>query len=271
MIDLDDLHQVRQADRLGLQAIAADLRLPQQALRAAAAGAHPAYPPELAGLARLAADLYALPAPITASASAAENAPPLLAIDTHPAYAFTAFLAHSARAAGQRLARPALDDLWLHTLLPETPVASNVAKQTALNLYQHIPLLWAGEPWLDAIAEDWRLRILYFAESAALAASEEVMQRFWSMARFPNFWPNGVAVVHLASGHTSSTEATAGKMATILAARRIRHSDLAAPGATQAEMAIHYLYLGNWIALYLAALYQVDPADRVPLQLLNLA
>jgi hypothetical protein len=31
---------------------------------------------------------------------------------------------------------------------------------------------------------------------------------------------------------------------------------------------LHLLELGEWLALYAAALYNVDPADRVPLQIL---
>ena len=55
MIDLDDPQQVRQLDRLGLQRVAADPHLPEQALGAAAAGDPITYAPEVAGLARLAA------------------------------------------------------------------------------------------------------------------------------------------------------------------------------------------------------------------------
>lgn len=271
MIDLDDTQQVRQADRLGLQAIAADPRLPEQALHTAEAGERIDYPPELTGLARLAADLHPSPTPARTGTSVVTSAMPDLTMDTHPAYAFATFLASSALAARQPLPQLVLDHAWLRTLVPESPVADNVAKQTALRLYQHIPLIWSGAAWLDAVAEDWRMRVLYYAESAALAAGEEAMQRAWSMARFPNFWPNGVAVVHLASRHDAATDKVDGRLATILAARRIKCVEVAAPGATQAEIAIHYLYLGNWIALYLAALYQVDPADRVPLQLLGLA
>ncbi|HRW49608.1 MAG TPA: SIS domain-containing protein, partial [Caldilinea sp.] len=102
------------------------------------------------------------------------------------------------------------------------------------------------------------------------AAGSESMQRLWSMARFPNFWPNGVVVVHLTEQERPALPGSEALTA-ILAARRIQRIELAAPGATRAEVAIHHLYLGNWIALYLAALYQVDPADRVPLQLLGLA
>lgn len=266
MIDLDDPQQVRQLDRLGLQRVAADPHLPEQALCAAAAGGSITYAPEVAGLARLAAELSALPPP----APATGDAPRILTFDTHPAYILTTFLALSARMAGEPPPQLAVNRAWLQALLPETPAAANVAKQAALRLYQHVPIIWSGAPWLEGVGEEWRLRILYYAESGALAAGSERMQRLWSMARFPNFWPNGVVVVHLAAQDGPAMPGDEA-LAAILAARRIQRLELAAPGVTSAEVAIHHLYLGNWIALYLAALYQVDPADRVPLQLLGLA
>ena len=266
MIDLDDPQQVRQLDRLGLQRVAADPHLPEQALRAAAAGDRITYVPEVAGLARLAAELSALPIP----APTTGDAPPTLTFDTHPAYTLAIFLASSARIAGEPPPQLSVNRTWLHALRPETPAAANMAKQAALRLYQHVPLIWSGAPWLEGVGEEWRLRILYYAESAALAAGSEGMQRLWSMARFPNFWPNGVVVVHLAEQERPAVPGSEA-LAAILAARRIHRLELAAPGATRTEVAIHHLYLANWIALYLAALYQVDPADRVPLQLLGLA
>lgn len=265
MIDLDDPQQVRQLDRLGLQSVAADPHLPERAMRVAAIGDSITYAPEVAGLARLAAELSTLPSP----APVIGDAPPSLTFDTHPAYTLATFLALPARTAGERLPQLTVNRAWLHALLPETPAAGNMAKQTALRLYQHVPLIWSGAPWLEGVGEEWRMRILYYAESAALGAGAESMQRLWSMARFPNFWPHGVVVMHLTEqGSPVAPEDEA--LAAILAARRIQRLELAAPGATRAEVAIHHLYLGNWIALYLAALYQVDPADRVPLQLLGL-
>jgi len=271
MIDLDDLQQVRQMDRLGLQAIAADPYLPEQALCAAAARDSITYAAEVSGLAHLAAALNTLSSPTSrALVLATGDMQPDLTFDTHPAYALAFFLALSVQSAGVAQVQPAVDHAWLRSLLPETPTVDNVAKQGALRLYQHIPLIWSGEAWLKGVGEDWRLRILYYAESAALVAGSEAMQRMWSMARFPNFWPQGVTVVHLGQVGANATPADS-TLATILAARRFPRLELTAPGITRTATALHYLYLGNWIALYLAALYQVDPADRVPLQLLGLA
>ena len=278
MIDLDDPQQVAQADRLGLQAVAADWDLPAQAMQAAASllgrtvSREPAsaLPDELSALARLAAETHGLDATtVLASSVLVSSVQPTITFDTHPAYTFARFLAVAAHAAGRPIRSITLDHAWLDGLLPHTAVADNLAKQVALRLYQHIPLIWSASPWLDGIAHDWRLRIARYAESAAMAASDAEMQRVWSMARFPAFWPNGVTVWHL-----DAAPVVAGgpnKLSAILAARRLPVIELSAPGSTPAEQAVHYLYLGNWVALYLAALYQVDPADRVPLQLLGLA
>lgn len=271
MIDLDDPQQVCQADRLRLQAVAADPHLPEQALHAASAGGSITYSPQISGLAHLATTLNAQLSPDSVFVQADDDLQPDLTFDTHPAYTLAFFLASSAQISKElKIQLTTLDHTWLRSLQPETPIVDNVAKQMALRLYQHIPLIWSGETWLSGVGEDWRLRILYYAESAALAAESEAMQRVWSMARFPHFWPNGVTVLHLAGQVSTGAKPADDALATILAARRIPRLQLAAHGKTRVAAALHYLYLGNWVALYLAALYQVDPADRVPLQLLSL-
>ncbi len=278
MIDLDDPQQVALADRLGLQTVAADLSLPLRAMSAAnrllgqtaPSAPDPVPLDDLRGLARFAAEIYAVDVTaVLASAVSETPGEPPITFDTHPAYTLAHFLALAARAADRPLPDLALDRGWLESLLPHTPVAGNVAKQVALRLYQHIPLIWSALPWLDGIAQEWRLRLARYAESAALAAGDEEMQRVWSMARFPAFWPNGVTILRLDAAPVATREPN--KLLPILAARRCPVIELAAPGSTPVEYAIHYLYLGNWVALYLAALYQADPADRVPLQLLGLA
>lgn len=278
MIDLDDTQQVAQADRLGLQVVAANLDMPAQAIQAATTRGDQirldepttAPPGELHGLARLAAETYDVNvASVLANAGQTDREQPSITFDTHPAYTFTYFLAVAAQVAGQSKPKLVLDRPWLESLLPHSPVADNAAKQVALRLYQHIPLIWSAMPWLDSIAHDWRLRIARYAESAALAAGDAEMQQVWSMARFPAFWPNGVTIVRLDTAPAESREPR--KLLAILAARRFPVGEVASPGTTRAGHAMHHLYFGNWVALYLAALYQVDPADRVPLRLLGLA
>jgi hypothetical protein len=130
--------------------------------------------------------------------------------------------------------------------------------------------LWAEDGWQAEIAQDWRLRILRYAESAAIVADLSEMQQAWSMARFPNFWGNALCVARIgevAAHHHGQVN----MLQSILQKRRFNTIHIEVPGEDPFLRGIHLLYLGEWVALYLAALYGVDPEARVPLQLLGLA
>ncbi|WP_298984275.1 SIS domain-containing protein [Caldilinea sp.] len=193
----------------------------------------------------------------------------LLHFDEHPAYTFTFLWALARAALGQASAPPALDLAWLQSLTPTTPFAANPAKQLAQRCYARVPLLWAEESWQSEIAHDWRLRILRYAESAAIVADFSEMQHGWSMARFPNFWINALCVVKIGA-IASDNEAQANMLQSILQKRRFNAIQVDAPGGDPVTRAVHLLYFGEWAALYLAALYGVEPEARVPLQLLGL-
>ncbi|MCS6826135.1 MAG: hypothetical protein NZ553_05905 [Caldilinea sp.] len=193
----------------------------------------------------------------------------LLHFDGHPAYTF-AFLWGLARAAGgQDSAPPTLDLAWLESLTPTTPHAANPAKHLAQRFYARVPLLWAEEGWQTEIAHDWRLRILRYAESAAIVADFREMQHAWSMARFPNFWINALCVAKIGAV-ASDKEAQANALQSILQKRRFNTIHIEVPGDDPLTRAVHLLYFGEWVALYLAALNGVEPEARVPLQLLGL-
>jgi hypothetical protein len=277
--ELDDLDLLARADRLRLHERAGDFTLVRRGL--IDAQAHLDQP--VAAL-LVAADLEALALAVSRlystgwSVNPADETRSALALrvrfDDHPAYVFAylcALAAHSAHTPLDTLADSlALNEAWLHSLLPATPHLQNPAKQLALRLFSHTPLLWAESPWLVNIAQDWRLRILRYAESAALVADLSDMLQGWSMARFPTFWPNTICIARLASA-APAYDARIFALQSILRKRRFDSIEIAPPAGSAPAMALHLLYWGEWVALYLAALYGVDPADRVPLQLLGMA
>ena len=228
-------------------------------------------PPDLQPLARVAASLY--PQPLQPAVSpappAAQPGRAPLHFDDHPAYTAAYLMAVAAWASGAEADVPSLDATWLESLRPSVPHDQNPAKQLALRFFGHIPLLWSEASLLAHVADDWRLRILRYAESAALAADGEKMRLAWSMARFPNFWTNALCIAQLTSiapGAASQPDA----LQIILKRRRFETVEVSAPGDTLAQNALHLIYLGEVVALYLAALYGVDPSDRTPLQLLGI-
>jgi len=192
-----------------------------------------------------------------------------LRFDDHPAYTFSFLWALAADASVQSSASSAPDRSWLQTLAPTTPFATNPAKQLAHRFYARVPLLWAEDGWQAEIAQDWRLRILRYAESAALVADLSEMQQAWSMARFPNFWVNALCVARIgevAAHHHGQVNI----LQSILQKRRFNTIHIEVPGEDPFLRAVNLLYLGEWVALYLAVLYGVAPEARVPLQLLGL-
>ena len=278
MHELDDIALLARSDRRRLHERAGDLTFVRRGL--IDDQAHLDQP--VAAL-FVAADLEALALAVSRlcntgwsvnPADAAHAAPALrVRFDDHPAYVFAylcALAAHGAHIPLDSLADSlALNEEWLHSLLPATPHLQNPAKQLALRFFSHTPLLWAEAPWLVHIAQDWRLRILRYAECAALVADLSDMLQGWSMARFPAFWPNTICVAHLACA-APPDDARIFTLQSILRKRRFDSIEVAPPVGNAPAMALHLLYLGEWVALYLAALYGVDPADRVPLQLLGM-
>lgn len=172
--------------------------------------------------------------------------------------------------------RPALTPLevagdWLDACTPHTPQAANPAKQLAVQLFERVPLFWAAAS-TAAIAADWQVTVMHTAETAALSASLEAMARNWSMARFPRFWNNAVAAVLLTDGAESVEERSLIERVQSLLTRRRCPALVVGfpPGYAPHITRFHALVMGDLVALYLAALYQVDPAGRVAWQFLGL-
>jgi hypothetical protein len=165
----------------------------------------------------------------------------------------------------------AVDAAWLDSLLSQMPRAHNPAKQLALRLYERTPLFWAASH-LASLPPLWQQQVMHAAEAAALSATLEQMARDWSMVRLPRFWPNALVGVWISDGGEDPAEQQlAVNLQTLLQKRRYQVIRVAVPrGATPAATTWHGHELGSWVALYLAALYGVDPAERVPWQYLGL-
>jgi hypothetical protein len=270
------------SDRLQLSARAGDETHVARAAKAAHAALQSISPPpphtsislainhEIDPLARAATALSGAPHPQTDDVAWTLDLRDSLQFDNHPAYTFAYLVTTATWLAGSLIAMPVLDHSWLDSLRPSTPLSQNPAKRLAQRFYAHAPLLWAVEEWQLAIAHDWRLRILRYAENAAMVASFADMQHGWSMARFPNFWPNALCVARIGEASPADPPNTH-TLQKILQRRRFDAAEIALVGADRLAQALHLLYLGEWVALYLAALNDVDPADCVPLHLLGIA
>jgi hypothetical protein len=182
----------------------------------------------------------------------------------------------------------------------EIPVEHNPAKQLAARLLDRIPIFWGSEIGAG-LARDFAMRQLWYAERAAFAVPGLELARTLVMARTPGYWPNTAVFVRIdlpehlnrktneADG--SSEENLGTRAAELLARRRFACTEIscAEPASTEAGLeqvsadggegidgalkqlltgVLLGLELGEWLALYSAFLYHVDPADRVPLELI---
>ena len=283
MEELDDPEVLARTDRLQLQVRAAHFSHARQGMADAEKFLHATprlhhgcagviTPPDTAPLVQAAAHLVDLDWAINPD----DRDGPLANLhgevhfDKHPAYSLAYLCTLAAHSISVTPVTPTLDAAWLGSLLPTTAYAQNPAKQLAVRFLTRVPLLWGAEAWLAAIAQDWRLRILRYAESAALVAGQDDMLYGWSLARFPGFWPNTVCIARLGDSGTPVDMRTT-TLQSILRKRRFTTIEIAAPGAKHIDQALHLLHLGEWVALYLAALHGIDPADRTPLEILGLA
>ena len=169
---------------------------------------------------------------------------------------------------------PQMQQPMLANCIPDVPVATNPAKQLALQIFERLPFFWATGA-LVGVADDWRLRLLWYAECMAWSASTAELVRLQAMARLPRYWFNIVTFVHLTNVHLTkvtvhSLTPLEAKLDRLLTIRRLRSVRVSTPADSEAVGAVwHLLELGEWLALYTAALYNVEPTERVPLQFLG--
>jgi hypothetical protein len=150
--------------------------------------------------------------------------------------------------------------------VPAVTLDHNPAKLLARRLDDRLPVFW-GDGVCAAIAADWSLRYLWYAELMAFSTSGSELARTFVMARLPRYWPNIAALVQLTLPGEPVQLATA---ATSIFARRrfVTHTVATLDHLPPLAGALDLLELGEWVALYAATLNNVDPADRVPHQLL---
>lgn len=154
----------------------------------------------------------------------------------------------------------------LDRLTPDHATGDNPAKQLARGLHERVPLFW-GSGAAAELAQDWRVRQLWYAERLAWAAAREDVAMLEIVARLPRYLPNTAVWVQLvAADPEDGLDAALRQIAT---RRRVPVYTAAAPVGITAELAVLYLLeLGEWVALYAAHLNNVDPGVRVPHQIL---
>lgn len=171
----------------------------------------------------------------------------------------------------------ALLKTWRARLEPSVPAEQNEAKQIALAFHQHLPLVYGTQGWKGVVAYRWKTQINENAKAQAMAN------------RFPELnhnetvgWEvppsiNGLCQVVLLRERTDPApiqrriEVTAEIMRPQVAGIR----EAWAEGESELARLFSLLYLGDYVSLYLAYLYRVDPTpvkaiDRLKSELARL-
>jgi hypothetical protein len=198
--------------------------------------------------------------------------PSVPAPQSHPATLFLFLLALLDGWLGRSLAEESLalsaDRLVdLASAVAEVPLADNPAKQIAYRLHERLPLFWAEEP-LAGIAYDWWQRYTLYAEAKAEWSTAAAIRQVTATARFPRYWPQAGTFVRLAQ-RAEEGPPWLPALERLFQRRKLQGMTVAATEENLPAALLYLFEMGEWVAIYAAALLGVDPADRVALDFLD--
>jgi glucose/mannose-6-phosphate isomerase len=146
-------------------------------------------------------------------------------------------------------------------LAPESPEASNPAKQLARALHGRLVYVYAGSERLGAVATRWRQQLQENAKVPAHSALVPELNHNEIVG-----WQVGgplqamTSVVLLRDPEDSPEVATRLALTGEYVARQgARVHEVRSTGATRLERAVRLVQLGDWVSFYLALLGGVDP------------
>ncbi|MBX2999111.1 MAG: hypothetical protein KF893_11425 [Caldilineaceae bacterium] len=192
--------------------------------------------------------------------------------ESHPTTLFLFLLAILDTWLGRTLAEDAIklsaaciDELASSTA--SVPLAENPAKQIAYRLHERLPLFWAEEP-LTGIAYDWWQRYTLYAEAKAEWSTAAPIRQVTATARFPRYWLQAGTFVRLAQ-NAEEGPPWLNALDRLFHRRKLQGMTVAAQEERLPAALLYLLEIGEWVAIYAAALLGVDPAERVALDFLD--
>jgi len=151
-------------------------------------------------------------------------------------------------------------DASVGAALPEVPTAANAAKQLAWALLDRIPVIEAGG-YLGPVARRWKTQLNENAKT--LAAWEELPEATHNaVVGYPQ--PDAIRdhqlVVFLESEADHPRNAIRARLSRdLLTASGISHQVVSAVGPDRFACALDAIVMGDFVSIYLAALYGIDP------------
>ncbi len=142
----------------------------------------------------------------------------------------------------------------------ENLTARNLAKQTALDMYQKLPVIYAANGYRAAVASHWRVQISANSKTPVLSGTfPEVAE-----SEISGWEPEGkqlddATFVFLKDPLDKMTEIPALMSSAKEVLERFGVREIEMKGATTAEKMLYGIYLGDYVSYYLAMLYGVNP------------
>lgn len=147
---------------------------------------------------------------------------------------------------------------------PDVKIYKNLAKRTALNLYQHIPVIYGGTPVTNAICCRLKSQLCVnsknFAHFYSIPELDHDEIAAWEMRSLlrDKFFILFISDNEERKEIRKRIEIFKG----MLFEKRLNFEEITLKGESKALKAFYGIYLADWISIYLAVLNGVDPSSR---------
>jgi glucose/mannose-6-phosphate isomerase len=149
--------------------------------------------------------------------------------------------------------------------------SDNPAKSLARELLGAVPLFYGLGSWQGAVAERWKgqlnenAKVMAFSHAFPELNHNEILGWVLSSRQGVSRW----GVVFLGGGLESDRMRLRAKFMRDYLQPYASVYEVTAPGATLCEKILSLTYFGDFLSLYLAALYGVDPEEMEPIRALK--
>lgn len=156
---------------------------------------------------------------------------------------------------------------------PGNSLVKNSAKSLARELFGSVPLFYGVGSWQGGVAERWKgqmnenAKIMAFAHSFPELNHNEILGWVLSSRQGVSRW----SVVFLQGGLESERMRLRVRLMRDYLVPYASVYEVTAPGVTICEKILSLTYFGDFLSLYLAALYGVDPEEMEPIRALKRA
>jgi len=152
----------------------------------------------------------------------------------------------------------------------DNPTARNIAKQTALALFEKTPVIFSTWGYRTLVADRWRSQFGANSKTPALCgAFPDLNEGSICAWEVPDRCPGNAAFVFLQDATDKIGDVRNLMSATKEVFSRFETIELEMKGATLVEQVLYGVYLGDYVSYYLALLNGVDPTATESVKLIE--